>query len=729
MKKITLFIIGFLSAIQQTAEGQAFGFVLESRLADPGGPIRSLIFTQDGKGFLAAAGGRLKAFAIDGTEPPRIVGVFQIPRREILGIAVSPDGKSLALVDDGGSLSLLNLTSLQTISTVLKAHVSRATCVTFSDDGAYVITGGHDGKVRVWTLQGESFAELSQGARHAGEVTMVAALPGRQLLSVGRDRNVILWKIDTQQALRPMSVESDVRAAAVGGDGKTLALGLQTIAGNRFRSAKPGSLSHSIDADDRLRLIDASNGTQMRDIPGERQDLDTVGVTPDGRFVAAGGSGKSTAIWDTATGQRVTNLPAEAPVTAIAFSPDGARMVTGGRDGSVAVYRLSGVGPAARPGPPATIIVIVLEPSSLVDERGAPRGEPPKVRSTSLRLRGKIKTNAPIKSILVDGQEITSIQPSGDGDYLFNASIPIPQPGQRRFEIVAENVQGAIARQSFLVDRTPEAAAPALGEGRRLALVIGISDYADPKLDLQYADKDAQAMYEFLTNPALGPAAFRQEDVKLLLNQEATAAAINTGLRDFLQKARENDFVLFFFAGHGAPDRNRIRDLYLLAYDTDSENVAGTGLLMRHVRDAIGEIPARDVLVLADACHSAGIAVSGDTRSVTENPIHQTFLEKMRHSSGGLAVLTASEAAQLALEHSQWAGHGVFTYFLLEGLKGAADINRDHIVATGELIEFVRDKVRDATRYQQIPSVSPTSFDRQLPLAIVPSSDPSNPKP
>jgi len=106
-------------------------------------------------------------------------------------------------------------------------------------------------------------------------------------------------------------------------------------------------------------------------------------------------------------------------------------------------------------------------------------------------------------------------------------------------------------------------------------------------------------------------------------------------------------------------------------------------------------------------------------RGVKENPIHQVFLEKLRHASGGLAILTASEAAQASYENAKWNKHGVFTYFLLQGLQGDADTDHDGIVSIGELMEYVRDQVRAATQFQQIPAIGPTSFDRQLPLSVV----------
>lgn len=725
-----LMVTGVLLLPARNGPADTFGFVFQARWSVSGGiEIRQIIFSPDGRWLAAAVGSQAKVFEITTDGLARDSGTVSLGRPEITGLAFSPDGKMIAIVDEGGTLSLFESASLKSIARVSKAHSGRASCVTFTGDGTYIVTGGRDGKVKVWTARGEFFAELSRGARHKGEILMVSGLArGRQVISVGQDHQVILWEIDTQQAIRPISVGNDVRSAAVGGDGKTLALGLQLLSGNRFRSAPMGSLAHEIKADDTLRLIDTQNGTQLRDILGENQDLDAVGVTPDGRFVAAGGSGRSTSIWDTATGQRINTIPSDAPLTAIAFAPDGKQMALGTRDGSLSLYRLSGVGPALRSKPPSTVVIVILEPSGLVDDGGTHRGEIPKVRSATLRLQGEIKTEAAIKSLLVNGTEITSIQPNGSGNYRFNAYVPVIEPGQHRFEVVAENLEGTLARQSFTVERTPEKplGPPASGSGRRIALIIGISRYANPAINLQYASDDARSMYQLLTNPALGPAAFHPEDVRLLLDEQATASAINTGLRDFLQKARENDFVLFFFAGHGAPDPNRLLDLYLLAHDTDPDNIAGTGLLMEHVRQSISQIPARDVLILSDACHGAGMGGVAGMRGVKDNPIHQAFLEKLRHASGGLAILTASEAAQASYENARWGKHGVFTHFLLQGLQGDADTDHNDIVSLDEIMEYVRDRVRSATESRQIPAIGPTSFDRQLPLSIVIPHNPTN---
>jgi WD40 repeat protein len=695
-----------------------FGFVLQEQYQAPPFSVQTLAFAPADSWFVAAVGQRGLVLAI---EEGRIQkrGELRGPLKEVLGVAVSPDGQTIALVDAAGALHLYRYPSLTSIATVPSAHSGRAAAVAFTGDGEYVVTGGEDGKIKVWTPRGGFFAELGKGVRHEKEVLFVAGVPpGRGVLSVGRDRRVILWQVDTQQAVRPTSVEMDVLSAATGSGGSVLALGLRLLKGNISRlSTIPDA--RAIKATDRVRMVNTNTGAQLRDLEGGDQNQDAVAVTPDGRFVASAGAGRFASIWDAVTGKAVTNIPLERPATALAFAPNGQWLLLGTEGGELMLYHLSGVGPTVVPAaPPGQILIILIEPQS------GGRGDIPRVETPSLHVRGRIKAAHPLKNLWVEGQEITAIVQSEEGDYVFTANIPLPDPGRREVEIVAEDQAGLRAQESFVVERAREIRAAEPGKGRRLALIVGISSYQDPSINLEFADDDAKALYDLLTSPELGPATFQRENVRLLLNDQATAAHINSGLREFLQAARENDFVLFYFAGHGVPDPNRLSDLYLMAHDTKPANIAGTGLLMRHVREAISEIEARDVLVLTDACHSAGMAAPKSIRNLSVNPVHQSFLDKMVHASGGLAILTASEAAQVSYENRKWNQHGVFTHFLLEGLKGAADRDRDRIVSLGELMEFVRDQVRDATSLKQIPAIGPFSFDRQLPLTLVPGDSP-----
>jgi uncharacterized caspase-like protein len=131
-------------------------------------------------------------------------------------------------------------------------------------------------------------------------------------------------------------------------------------------------------------------------------------------------------------------------------------------------------------------------------------------------------------------------------------------------------------------------------------------------------------------------------------------------------------------------------------------------------------IKAKKVIVVADACHAGGIGQSFDvaTRDVRgvggiANPI-STGLQNLSKVGDGVCVISASGDKQLSKESKEWGGgHGVFTHFLLRGLKGEADYNEDERVTLGELIPFLSEQVRRETRNTQSPTVA-GKFDPAL---------------
>jgi uncharacterized caspase-like protein len=257
--------------------------------------------------------------------------------------------------------------------------------------------------------------------------------------------------------------------------------------------------------------------------------------------------------------------------------------------------------------------------------------------------------------------------------------------------------------------------------GQRWAVVVGISRYQHGGRDLanlRYADRDAKAFYEFLISPT--GANFPKTNIRFLMNEEATLANLKDALYVFLQNAIEEDLVIIYFAGHGSPEPANNENLYLLAHDTDPRRLPSTAFPMWDIETALSRyIRAERVVLIADACHSAGIGSGFATRAITVegNPVNR-YLMQLAKSGRGRAIFTASEAGEQSQESKNWGGgHGVFTYFLLEGLKGKADADKDGIVTLGEAMDYTDERVRRATRNKQHPDTS-GNFDRNLPLSV-----------
>ncbi|MGB7844863.1 MAG: caspase family protein [Candidatus Acidiferrum sp.] len=291
------------------------------------------------------------------------------------------------------------------------------------------------------------------------------------------------------------------------------------------------------------------------------------------------------------------------------------------------------------------------------------------------------------------------------------------KPGRDSVEIEFTDSHQRIHYASFLlqVPESTEAEQPAVPKappvrltGDKYAVVVGISKYEHQGAglsNLKYADRDARDFLAFLESPAGG--SFRKENIRALFNEEATTQNVQTALRTFLAKPGETDTVILYWAGHGDEDPNDNRNLYLLTYDTDPDNMGGTAYLMSDLPTVFRRVlKAKHVITFTDSCHSYGI--TGERAHVSsmenkENNLINQYME-VYAKEGDRAVFTASDISQTSDEDERWGGgHGVFTYFLLEGLRGAADANHDGTVTAGELYAYVKKQVLIATGRAQNP--------------------------
>ena len=269
----------------------------------------------------------------------------------------------------------------------------------------------------------------------------------------------------------------------------------------------------------------------------------------------------------------------------------------------------------------------------------------------------------------------------------------------------------------------------------RYAVVVGISKYKNASYDLQFAEKDATAFYEFLLSPQGGR--FSRDNVRLLLNQQATSSALRSAVGTFLGRTKRDDLVVIYFSGHGCPTPRNRKDLYLMTYEADPDDLAGTAFPMdefkRYANKSIG---AERVVMFTDTCYSGGIRLMGQNGQQAGAPLYR-YLQRLSKSRGGLVSITASSGSQVSIEDSKFGGgHGVFTYYMLKGLTRDSlqnDKNEDGVVDVAELYTYVRDKVSVETDSRQVPSVtgdltsgiplsatiSGTSYESSKPLSVV----------
>jgi tetratricopeptide (TPR) repeat protein len=270
-------------------------------------------------------------------------------------------------------------------------------------------------------------------------------------------------------------------------------------------------------------------------------------------------------------------------------------------------------------------------------------------------------------------------------------------------------------QRDLKIEKIEDAGAPPKQQiiPRSYAVIVGISRYQklEERLQLQFAERDAQSIYTIAISPEGGN--FKQENVHVLEGAKATLANVRHEIGEWLPSvAKEGDRVLIYFAGHGFIYQGKG---YLAPFDFDLNNVAATGYPMDELSVAIGsKIHATSKILLTDACHSGAISPE-DVESLNAK------LEKLNPS---LFSLTASRARERSFESPDLeGGHGVFTYYVVRGMGGAADVSpRDGVVTADELSEYVHTQVREATQGQQNPTSDRSNFDANMLLSYTPSN-------
>jgi peptidoglycan/xylan/chitin deacetylase (PgdA/CDA1 family)/Flp pilus assembly protein TadD len=216
------------------------------------------------------------------------------------------------------------------------------------------------------------------------------------------------------------------------------------------------------------------------------------------------------------------------------------------------------------------------------------------------------------------------------------------------------------------------------------AVIIGINDYQTwPKL--RYAVNDANAVEQMLVNKF----GFKHENIFKLLDGQATRAHIMQVLGDELTnpaKVSHDDRIFFFFAGHGATremSENR-QTGFIIPVDADKTNYYATAVSMSEIREASDLIPAKHVYFVMDSCYSGLALTRGGGSSFSAS---NTYLDEVT-SRVARQILTAGGANQEVADDGP-NGHSVFTWALLEGLDGKADLDHNGVITASELGAYV----------------------------------------
>ncbi len=285
---------------------------------------------------------------------------------------------------------------------------------------------------------------------------------------------------------------------------------------------------------------------------------------------------------------------------------------------------------------------------------------------------------------MVDGSAISGIWKEGvyhGGDY---------------HESMIQNVT-----ENFLMEDTEDyEVVEAAKEVKVWAVVVGVAAYNHmPRL--QYTDDDAYRMYAFLKSPEGG--ALKDDQIKILVDDAATKDNILFAMDETFRNAGPNDLILMYYSGHGLKGS-------FLPIDFDGNN---NRLLHTEISGIFNRSKAKYKLFIADACHSGSMF---NEKGAIDN-ILKNYYTSLAKAAPGTALILSSKSGETSLE-SSGLRQGVFSHFLLRGLKGEADSNYNNIVNVRELYDYISKNVKMYTAQQQSPVIE-GDFDNNMTVSVL----------
>jgi len=224
------------------------------------------------------------------------------------------------------------------------------------------------------------------------------------------------------------------------------------------------------------------------------------------------------------------------------------------------------------------------------------------------------------------------------------------------------------------------------------AIVIGIEQYRQKLPKADYAVADAKIVSEYLTK-VMG---YPEENVVLLTNEKALQSDLTKYFEKWLHNNVEKDGTVFiYYSGHGAPDP-KTGGAYLVPYDGDPSFIAETGYSLKRMYDALGKLPAKEIVVALDSCFSGAggrSVIAKGTRPLVMNIQDNMALTK------NMTILSASSGEQISSTYDEKA-HGLFTYFLLKGIKEENIIKPDGSIKMDDLFGYIKPQVERIARKQ-----------------------------
>lgn len=219
------------------------------------------------------------------------------------------------------------------------------------------------------------------------------------------------------------------------------------------------------------------------------------------------------------------------------------------------------------------------------------------------------------------------------------------------------------------------------------ALIISIQKYNQPNnfKVLSFLDNDAREMAN-----ALETAGVERANITILSEVTATKTAIQQEIIKISKLAKKDDRIIFYFTGHGAYDSNKN---WILPVDTYNENIPSTAVSIDFILGSLNRSISEKIILFLDCCHS-GFEPGDDTKERNKSFLADQLQGLLRNEQYAIAFASC-KSNQTSLTHPK-IRHSVWTYFLIQALKGEAGNIYEHgVLISDKLQSFLTQSTRD----------------------------------
>ncbi len=303
----------------------------------------------------------------------------------------------------------------------------------------------------------------------------------------------------------------------------------------------------------------------------------------------------------------------------------------------------------------------------------------------SIIVNCSIQDDSDLYAILVDKEQITTSKnfshqiqvPIGKSNILVEAFDEFGNVSD--FEVSITREFNLTINDQEVLEKLSPGDIKVRTHNNRIAIVIGIKDYKDIP-DTKYGDKDALTFIDYATD-SLG---IKPKNIQYLIDSEASILDLEELDQWLSKKIKQNTEVFFYYSGHGF---NNNGESLLLPFDFRSNLVDRSSISKDEFIQNILSYNPEHIYAFFDACFS-GLGREGETLIAGLRNISIAEEEKIDN----VTIFNSASGAQFSSDYDE-VGHGLFSYYLMKGLEGKADMNEDQQISTSELYSYIEENV------------------------------------